>query len=165
TKPLGTGVILAGLMLGKVNGETLYKCLDLMTRSSEKISQTLKHYVSTMTDVTGFGLAGHLQNILVSSRVGATLESESIPMVEGAIELSADGVRSSLWKANSNIPLKVINNTAAINLLFDPQTSGGLLATISEENLALLQSRADEVASELYPIGKITEGPPLIEIS
>ena len=44
-------------MLGKVSGETLYGCLDLMTRSSEKISQTLKHYVSTMTDVTGFGLA------------------------------------------------------------------------------------------------------------
>lgn len=165
TKPLGTGVILAGLMLGKVNGETLYKCLDLMTRSSEKISQTLKHYVSTMTDVTGFGLAGHLQNILVSSRVGAILQSESIPMIEGAMELSADGVRSSLWKANSNIPLKVINNSAAVNLLFDPQTSGGLLATISEENLALLQSRGDEIASDIHPIGKITEGPPLIEIS
>ena len=90
----------------------------------------------------------------MSSRVGATLQSESIPMIEGAMELSADGVRSSLWKANSNIPLKVINNTAAVNLLFDPQTSGGLLATISEENLALLQSRADEIASDIHPIGK-----------
>jgi len=165
TKPLGTGVILAGLMLGKVNGETLYRCLDLMTRSSEKISQTLKHYVSTMTDITGFGLAGHLQNLLESSRVGATLKSESIPIVEGALELSANGVRSSLWKANSNIPLKVTNNTAAVNLLFDPQTSGGLLATISEKNLALLQPRFDEIALDIHSIGKITEGLPLIEIS
>lgn len=166
TKPLGTGVILAGLMQGKVSGETLYNALEIMTISSALASKTLAPLVSTMTDVTGFGLAGHLQNILVSSKVGASLSIASIPTIKGAIELANNGVRSTLWKSNSNIPLDINKETTKgeFDLVFDPQTSGGLLATISEKNLKNLQPKAQKLGLDIYPIGKITEGPPVIEI-
>ncbi len=165
TKPLGTGVVMAGLMQGKVGGETLYQSLEIMSQGSGLASKILTPLVSSMTDVTGFGLAGHLHNILVSSRVGASLRTESIPVINGALELSGRGIRSTLWKSNSNIPLDINNETEAIDLLFDPQTSGGLMATISENNLESLQSRSKELGFDIYPIGNITGGPPVIKVN
>ena len=166
TKPLGTGVILAGLMQGKVSGETLYHALGIMAQGSNLAARTLTPLVSTMTDVTGFGLAGHLYNLLVSSKVGASLNLASIPTIKGAVELSAEGIRSTLWKSNSTIPCELINESEAsnFNLLFDPQTSGGLLATIAETNLQSLQSKASETGFDIFPIGKITTGSPLIKV-
>ena len=166
TKPLGTGVILAGLMQGKVSGETLYRALGIMDQSSDLASKTLTPLVSSMTDVTGFGLAGHLHNILVSSKVGASLSTAAIPTIKGAMELSDTGIRSTLWQSNSNIPLDVKTDSEAsnFNLLFDPQTSGGLLATISEKNLESLQQKAKKMEFGIYPIGKITAGQPVIAV-
>ncbi len=164
TKPIGTGVILAGLMQGKVTGEILYGCLDIMTQSSGTASEILTPLVSTMTDVTGFGLAGHLHNILASSNFGATLTASSIPIIKGAKKLSAAGVRSTLWKANASIPLTADHTTEEINILFDPQTSGGLMGTISKSNFETVQSIAKERGVEIYPIGEITEGSPEIRI-
>ena len=165
TKPLGTGVVMAGLMQGKVSGEILYQTLEVMSQGSGLESKYLTPLVSSMTDVTGFGLAGHLHNILVSSSVGASLRTESIPTINGALKLSTKGIRSTLWESNSNIPLEIQNETETTNLLFDPQTSGGLMATISEDNLESLLSGAKELGFDIYPIGKITEGPPVIEVN
>ena len=93
-----------------------------------------------MTDVTGFGLLGHLQGICEASRLGAEIRIDAIPMLRGAAELAEAGVRSSLFAENAAL-LPQIETTGARSLLFDPQTSGGLLACVAPEQAEILLNR------------------------
>ena len=144
TKPLGSGVILAGAMQGGTKGADLAACLVAMCQGQGAASLILKD-AHAMTDVTGFGLAGHLLGICEASGVGADLTLATIPLLQGAEALAQCGVRSSIWTDNKA-------SAGAISapdgprgeLLFDPQTAGGLLAAIdpatAETVLAALQA-------------------------
>ena len=96
----------------------------------------LAAYAHAMTDVTGFGLAGHLLNILRASGVGAEIKLRDLPLLPGAEGLARAGVRSSLWAGNVTAVSEDISASQAIgdspryDLLFDPQTAGGLLAAV-----------------------------------
>jgi len=82
-----------------------------------------------MTDITGFGLAGHLRSICDASGVGAELRLDQIPLMDGALELSAAGIRSSLFEDNRTGAGPI--EGPQFDLLYDPQTAGGLLAAIA----------------------------------
>lgn len=82
-----------------------------------------------MTDVTGFGLLGHLLGICEASKLGAELRLDAIPYLPGAAALSAQRVRSSLFAENA-AQLPEISTGGVQDLLFDPQTAGGLLAAL-----------------------------------
>ena len=103
-----------------------------MMKSQGSIIKFLANKVTSMTDVTGFGLYGHLKNICKSSNVSAILSLDEIPILEGALELSLKGVRSAIFEDNlhqANFD-HLNSDNKKWPLLFDPQTSGGLLASV-----------------------------------
>lgn len=119
-----------------------------------------------MTDVTGFGLAGHLLNILDASNVGSRLNLDELPFLPGAVGASENGVRSTLYPANAKLRDRVNGrDDARLDLLFDPQTSGGILATIPAELWSQCQAAFEAAKDPIWRIGAIIEGPPKIDLS
>ena len=133
TKPLGTGIVLAGHMRGLARAAWLQAAIASMRTSNATASRILREYgAMACTDVTGFGLAGHLMEMLHASGVAAVLWPDRIPALPGALELARHGVQSTLAPENRRL-LPAIGTDARAALLFDPQTSGGLLAGIAWE--------------------------------
>ena len=154
TKPLGTGVLLAAEMQAKAYGEDVLACWISMATPSGGAARALAPVAKAMTDVTGFGLAGHLSNICQSSGVGAEVSLEVLPLLAGAETLARQGIRSSLWAQNRASVIVNVPDTARGDLIFDPQTAGGLLAAIP-------QALADQMLRDIpgsVRIGQITEG-------
>lgn len=133
TKPLGTGIVLAAHMRGLARAEWLQAAIASMRTSNATASVILQEFGATAcTDVTGFGLAGHLLEMLNASGVAAALWRDRIPALPGALELAMHGVQSTLAPENRRL-LPAIGTDARAALAIDPQTSGGLLAGIAWE--------------------------------
>ena len=136
TKPLGTGVLLAAAMRGESDGNGFSACIASMDQSNSRAVAILQHcQVNALTDVTGFGLLGHLGEITRASGLSAQLGVSSLPILPGTEAAMLAGIRSSLHAANQQalvdyaIPQPMLAD-ARLGVLVDPQTSGGLLATI-----------------------------------
>lgn len=157
TKRIGIGVILAADMQAKVRGDWMDATLDTMTQSNRGAAELFGQLgVQACTDVTGFGLIGHLIEMLRASSVSAQLSLEKIPLLDGALELSAKGVTSSLYRQNLNA-IKALSDPETVAkdprfaLLFDPQTSGGLLAGVKASKLEELKN----FDPEFWVIGQV----------
>lgn len=165
TKPIGTGVIMAAEMAGQARGDVVASALAAMAVGQAKASEILRD-AHAMTDVTGFGLAGHLSGICEASGVGATLNLDAVPLLDGALDLAETGMKSSLFADNRNGAGPVFGAAGAKgDLLFDPQTAGGLLAAVSATD-------ADDILAALiaagYPakrIGVVAAGEPAVKVT
>ena len=163
TKPLGTGIVLAAQMRGLARVDWLEAALDGMGRTNAAAATVLRGFsVAACTDVTGFGLAGHLMEMLRASGVAAVLRP-GLPALPGARALAEEGVESTLAPANrAAIDLP---DGPEVALLADPQTSGGLLAGVpaarAEECLAALVAAGVEAAI----IGNVVEGQPALVLA
>ena len=125
TKPLGSGIVLAGHMRGNARAQWLLAAIDSMRTTNAMAARIgMQYRPRAGTDVTGFGLAGHLHEMLEASDVGAVLRMGSIPALPGARALAAHGIESTLAPANRRL---LPGDGPDIALLVDPQTSGGLL--------------------------------------
>lgn len=169
TKPLGTGTVMAAEMaLARLPDGLLGECVTAafacMTRPSAGASAVLASHATAMTDVTGFGLAGHLMELLDASGAAASLSLAAIPTLPGAEALAAQGHASTIAPANRAALIGRLTGpvTAKTALLYDPQTSGGLLASLPADKAeAVLQNLRDS-DPEAAIIGHITPGPPHI---
>ncbi|MEO1552784.1 MAG: selenide, water dikinase SelD, partial [Pseudomonadota bacterium] len=160
TKAIGTGVILAAEMRQLADGDDAHSTLQSMCRSQGRAAKILAQHATAMTDVTGFGLAGHLLNILNASQVAAELKVSDIPLLSGAAELSAQGIQSTLWPENAIQASEFIQaQVDPVDLLFDPQTGGGLLAAIPEDRLNDLLHMFETAGEPIWQIGEILDGP------
>ncbi|MEK7795172.1 MAG: selenide, water dikinase SelD, partial [Candidatus Hydrogenedentota bacterium] len=136
TKPLGTGIILAAAMRGEARGDWEDAAIAAMLTSNAAAARILAdHGATACTDVSGFGLAGHLLEILEASNVGAELNPELLPALPGALEAAQAGVRSTMFPKNESAAANIdgaetIRGRPQYDLLFDPQTSGGLIAKL-----------------------------------
>ncbi len=136
TKAVGTGTLFAAAMQGKAKGRWLDAALASMIQSSRPAAECLRrHGVTACTDVTGFGLLGHLAEMAAASGTGARLRLDAVPLLDGAVETAAAGIVSTLHPQNLAFRggLRVSEGSAAdrrFPLLFDPQTAGGLLASV-----------------------------------
>lgn len=171
TKPLGTGTILAAEMAmtrvtGLILGESVAGAMASMTQSGGPAAAVLAPHAHAMTDVTGFGLAGHLLEILDASGVGATLGLADIPLLAGALELAAAGVASSLAPSNRGATVGRVSGaeTPRKALLYDPQTGGGLLAVVAADQAAAVLANLQAAGVQAAIIGQITEGPARITL-
>ncbi|PIE12088.1 MAG: selenide, water dikinase SelD [Rhodobacterales bacterium] len=165
TKPIGSGTILAAEMAGQADGDDVVACWDALTQDQGAASRILRGVAHAMTDVTGFGLAGHLWGMCESSDVSAELTLDAVPLLPGALELSKAGMRSTLWADNRGaVPLIEMPDTPHAALLFDPQTSGGLLAAVPEAEADQTMQALGEIAGLSARIGRITEGPSRITV-
>lgn len=137
TKPLGTGVIFAAAMRGAARGAWIEGALRSMRQPSAHAAEALVAAgAHACTDVTGFGLAGHLAEMIrASGAVGVELSLDALPALDGAAELFAQGFASSLQPENLRARHLIdgmdrMTNHPRLPLLFDPQTAGGLLAAV-----------------------------------
>ena len=135
TKPLGTGVILAAEMQGKAPGAVVAQAYEHMVQGSTRSAAALAPVAHAMTDVTGYGLAGHLAGMLEASGVGARIALNTLPTLEGAVALTVQGIRSSLFEANAQVLAGHDLSDPRAALLADPQTSGGLLAAVPADQI------------------------------
>jgi selenide,water dikinase len=163
TKPLGSGTILAAEMRLAARGADVAACLTELARPQGDAARLLRA-AHAMTDVTGFGLAGHLLNMLDASGVGATLDLDAIPVYPGAPSLAAQGIRSTIWEANraAAAPRMTGADGPPAALLFDPQTAGGLLAAIPPEKVGSILEALEKAGHRAARIGEVTDGPPRI---
>jgi selenide, water dikinase len=155
TKPLGSGVIMAAEMAGAANGDWVAAALDQMVLPQGKASGILKG-AHAMTDVTGFGLAGHLAGLCEASRCGAKLDLEAIPVMQGAVELAGADIRSSLFAENRATAMDLPQGGKS-DLLYDPQTAGGLLAAVAADQSEMVLSQLQAAGYPAARIGVLTE--------
>lgn len=136
TKPVGTGTLLAADMRGLAKARWVQGAIRHMLVSNRRAAEVLaRHGVRAATDVTGFGLLGHLAEMVEASGVDARLALDRIPVLDGARETVARGIFSSLQPQNMRLRRAIRDLDAARTLplyplLFDPQTAGGLLAGV-----------------------------------
>ena len=146
TKPLGSGVLMAAEMAGLAQGADVVAALEMMCQGQGAAASTLRG-AHAMTDVTGFGLLGHLAGMCEASCVGATVTLAHVPLMDGALDLAKAGTRSSLFADNVAGAWALESPaTPAVDLLYDPQTAGGLLAAVPAE-------QADGLVQELHAAG------------
>lgn len=162
TKPIGTGTLFAAYPQGKAKGRWIDAALDSMVLSNRRGASILARYgVRAATDLTGFGLLGHLIEMTRPSGVDAELSLSALPILDGAEDLVAQGVVSSLQPANVRLRRGLKNQAEFVAhrrypLLFDPQTAGGLLASIpADQAAACLQSLREAGYSQSCAIGRV----------
>jgi len=152
TKALGTGTLFAANMRLLCKGRWIDEAVCSMLLSNQEAAKVfIQHGASACTDVTGFGLLGHLLEMVKASGVAVQLDLEAIPVLEGALKTLQMGITSSLQLENlrasySISNLSQVSTSPKYPLLFDPQTAGGLLATIPSE-------QADACLSALKALG------------
>ena len=166
TRPLGSGVILAGEMAARAPGPVVADAWALMARSQADAARVLAPRASAMTDVTGFGLAGHLWEICRRSGLGAELVLEAVPLMPGALALATDGIASTLAPGNRAALADCISASDAPRaaLLFDPQTAGGFLAAIPEGSAAELCSELQALGHQAAVVGHLRNGAARIDL-
>lgn len=166
TKPLGSGVIMAAKMAmlrvsGMVLGEVVAGAIQQMCRAQGGAAAILSD-AHAMTDVTGFGLAGHLLELLTASNLSAELTA--VPAMTGAVALIANGIGSSLLPANlATTEGRILGaSPAQLALLNDPQTAGGLLAAVPAGMAEVLVAKLRMGGDEAAIIGHLRKGAPII---
>ena len=169
TKALGSGTILAAEMAmarppDLMLGEAVAACFAQMQRPLTEASHLLTPHAHAMTDITGFGLAGHLMEMMEASATSARLWLSALPLMQGAEALAAAGEYSSLAPANRATLLGRIRGEGLASprgaLLFDPQTCGGLLASVPQAGAAALLARLHAAGdAEAAIIGEVVAGP------
>ncbi len=175
TKPLGTGVLLQADMRGMARGEWIEAACASMLRSNGPAARAAGPLrPSAATDVTGFGLAGHLGSMLRASKVSAVLDLDALPALPGALSLLGRGVRSTAHPENAKARRamwvgEAVARRPALDLLFDPQTSGGLLLGIPAERgealLRALRAAGDPAAAVIGVVAASRADGALIEVA
>jgi selenide, water dikinase len=160
SRAIGTGVVLAAEMQMRAQGAEVAACWAQMTTPQGDAAAILAPHAHAMTDVTGFGLAGHLGNICAASGVGAAVELDMIPLLPGALRLAEAGLRSTLWAQNrAALEGRVaLPDTARAALVLDPQTAGGLLAAVPAGLAQDLVARLRAAGHGAACIGTVTMG-------
>jgi selenide,water dikinase len=143
TKPLGTGTLFAADMQHLAQGRWVNAAIEMMLQSNQAAADIfVNNDASACTDITGFGLAGHLGEMMRASGVDVTLNLPSLPILPGSVEcLHELGVTSTLHVGNqrSAIAMQVSQSPHPhYELLFDPQTAGGLLASVNIDSAPLI---------------------------
>jgi selenide,water dikinase len=166
TKPLGTGILATALKRDALIETGMADAVRSMTTLNEGAARAaLAVGVSAATDVTGFGLLGHLGNILAASKVGAEIAYEALPILPHAINLATRGIVPGGTQRNLAATEGVVTWAEDLSpverlLCVDAQTSGGLLLAVPEENVPpLLAALREAETPAAAVVGRLTPGP------
>ena len=156
TKPLGTGLVLAAKDEAAVEA-----AIAQMTELNDRAAEALRPFEpSAVTDVTGFGLFGHVHELAERSGVRAVLDAGALPALDGALEAAADGVRTGGDSRNRDFaPVEQDGaDEATVALGYDPQTAGGLLVALPADKGASLAAAFAQRGLFLARIGRLEAG-------
>ncbi len=164
TKALGTGVINTAMKAGAVDSETIALTTRQMTTLNKRASELmLETDVHAATDVTGFGLLGHAAGMVENSDIGLTIQYANVPLLPNVKEYFPEGLVPGGTFRNRDFRLPMLEGelTEEMTLiLFDPQTSGGLLIALPQKEADLLINRMHgEGMKDAAVIGEFTAGP------
>jgi len=166
TKPLGTGILATALKQGKLDAPLVKKLTRSMATLNRAAAEVAVEFgVRAATDITGFGLIGHLTNMLVASKVAAEIAFDRLPILPHAKNLAArrvipGGTQRNL-EAAENVEWAAELATADRYLCVDAQTSGGLLLAVPAENeAALVAALKEERTLAAAVIGRVMAGKP-----
>lgn len=162
TKPIGVGILLAAHARSMCRADDYRSLVDAMLLRQHDIARIAAECgITAGTDITGFGLAGHLLEMLQSSRVSAEIWLDRIPLLPGVEDYVGQGVESSLAPENRRVESRMADlradRTAPLASLFDPQTCGGLLLGVAADKVdALRRSFSMANLPECTQIGEVT---------
>ena len=172
TKPLGTGILLTAakqLLPGHEAG------LEAALESMRRLNQHGAHLaraggVHAMTDVTGFGLAGHAAEMAEQSEVTLVIEADALPELPDARRFAREGAVTggggrNIEQLGQRVSLPEGFDESLRDLLYDPQTSGGLLIAVPHDGAEMLRTEIAEREGGCWRIGSVHVGPPLVRVS
>ena len=172
TKPIGTGIMTTAHKAGLLNDEQLNKIVKIMKTLNKDASEAMtKLGASGATDITGFGLVGHALEMARASKVRIEIITHKVPMLKEALRLANMGFIPEGSYANRDYCSKALSISSEIPddekmLLFDAQTSGGLLISIGEDKaLSLVETIKKAGHEHVSIIGKVSSGRPHVEIT
>lgn len=166
TKPIGTGVISTGIKWAKAPAEVAAASVKTMLTPGEHAAEAMREFeVRAATDITGFALLGHAWEMARASQVTIRLDSQKVPLLEGALELAAKGMLTSGDKTNREYVGDAVQISDSVakemrHLLFDPQTAGGMLIAITPDRAEALLGRLLEHYAGARVIGSVEEQMP-----
>jgi selenide,water dikinase len=164
SKPLGFGTTTTALKNAQADPEDVAEVVGWMTRLNKTTAELAAHAeVRGATDITGFGLMGHGWEMVQASGVGLRIEWEKIPFTNGAHRYGADFIFPGGAFDNHSFFSPHVHFSKELQeweqmLLFDPQTSGGLLLCVAPDKLETLLVGAKKVGQQLWVIGEVVEG-------
>jgi len=173
TKPLGIGVISTAIKKNKAEPAWIAAAVQSMTTLNKRAADVIQQgefRVHAMTDVTGFGLIGHARELALASNVTLQFFSQDMPALPGALECIRAGYVPGGLKNNRDFAECWVGYEAAISddlktLLFDPQTAGGLLVSVAEDDRQRLVRELQGAGVPARHVGNVTESQkPLIRI-
>ena len=163
TKPLGIGILTSGIKSGKTPGAAAVRAIQVMTALNRTASEIMmRHDCSAVTDITGNGLLGHAFEMASASRVTLKLRASRVPYIREAYALAEAGIKprtvAATWKMiadatriGSSVP------EALKTILLDPQTSGGLLISVCQNDFETILSELVRQGVEAAHIGQVEE--------
>lgn len=179
TKPVGTGMIATALKAEKAPAVAVEAAIASMTRLNREAAEVLHAYeesahgnspIHAVTDVTGFGLLGHAREVAAGSNVSLKIDHAKVPLLPGAREAARGGFLAGGLKSNRDFVEACVGFASAVPddiraLLFDPQTSGGLLVAVAKDQAAALRAEFERLNITAAQIGEVTaKRSPLIRI-
>ena len=147
TKPIGTGILNTAIKAGLVPSGTIYRVTELMATLNRQVAEIMAGFtVSACTDITGFGLLGHLAEMISGTDTGVIIEVDKVPLLEKVYEFGSMGFVPIGSHKNREFRKEMILAPAGFDpvmrdILFDPQTSGGLLIGCEEKEAMLMVKR------------------------
>jgi len=164
SKPLGFGTTTTAIKQEKATPEDIAEVVDWMARLNRGAAElALEFGVRAATDITGFSLLGHAWEMASASDVGLRLKWEQIPFIRGARKYADEfifpgGASDNRLYFERHVQFVRELDEEEVLLLFDPQTSGGLLLSVPAENLEAMLARAEEVDQSLWVVGEVVDG-------
>ena len=172
TKPLGTGVIATAIKKGVAQPQWIEAAVRAMTTLNKTASEVSMHFgVHAMTDVTGFGFIGHAREMALGSGVSLRLHASALPLLPGARECVARGWMPGGLHSNRDFAGGCVECDADVpeelkNLLYDPQTAGGLLVSLGRDQAGALLDKLREAGIAAAVVGEVlTKSTPLIHVT
>jgi selenide,water dikinase len=143
TKRIGTGAISTALKRGLAQARHVEAATESMLTLNRDAAKALEGLeVHSVTDVTGFGLLGHSREMAMASGVTLVIESAAVPLLEGALDYARAGAIPGGTHNNRDFVASCVAGTSALDdLLYDPQTSGGLLVSLPAQNASIFRER------------------------
>jgi selenide,water dikinase len=164
TKPLGTGIVTTAAMRDEAKPEHLQTAIDWMTRLNRHPSHIARDaQAHALTDVTGYGILGHAHEVAAASDVALRLDAGRMPLLPGALEYASRGIVTGGASRNrSHLQDKVTFSDEVTedmrHILFDAQTSGGLLLAVAPEKAADVEARFAAAELPVWRVGEVVEG-------
>ncbi len=171
TKPIGTGVISTGVKFQTADPSVAAAAVDTMLQSGEEAGQLMRDFqVRSATDVTGFGLLGHLWEMARASRVSLEIDSVQVPLLDGALglveqKMLTSGDRTNREFVGSGVRFSSGVSSELTSLLFDPQTAGGILMSVPHQLAEAVLAKLRQTYKRASVIGQVvSRGTPSIVV-